>query len=728
MKRFFYSFSLLFCSVVSVTAQEQPAYLDASKDVETRVKDLISRLTLKEKTEQLMDYNPSIERLHIPEYNWWNEGLHGVGRSGIATVFPQAIGLAATFDTDLAKREATVISDEARAMYNVASAKDYHSRYSGLTFWTPNINIFRDPRWGRGQETYGEDPYLTSRLGVAFVEGMQGNDSKYLKVAACAKHFAVHSGPEKVRHEFNAVANNKDLFETYLPAFKALVKEANVEAVMCAYNSTNGEPCCGNTFLLQDVLRKQWQFKGHVVSDCWAITDIYKGHQFVKDAAEAAAIAVKRGVSLNCGDEFPALVDAVAKGYITEKEIDEALAILLRTKFRLGLFDDPKSNPYYHLNAKDINTAEHRALAKEVALKSIVLLKNKNNILPLKNDLRKYFVTGPNAANADVLIGNYYGVNDHMVTILEGIVGNVAAGSQVQYRPGCLLDRENINPIDWTTTEAGNTDANIVVLGISGLLEGEEGDAIASPSNGDRLDYSIPKNQIEFLRKMRTGNTKPLITIITGGSPMNLTEIQELSDAVLMVWYPGEEGGNAVADILFGRVSPSGKLPITFPKSLDQLPAFENYSMQGRTYRYMQAEPLYPFGFGLSYTSFKYSNAKVSATTVAKGKPVTVSAMVTNSGSVAGEEVVQLYTSQQVQGLAAPIRSLKGFKRIKLEAGASQEVQFELSPEMLSLVDNNGNAQEMKGKVMISIGGSQPDQRSIELGANTPASIDFNIK
>ena len=717
--------SLMIC-VASVSAQTLPTYLNTAADLDSRVNDLISRFTLKEKVEQMMDVNPEIKRLNIPEYNWWNEALHGVGRSGVATIFPQAIGLAATFDTSLALRESTAISDEARAMFNIASAKNYRSRYAGLTFWTPNINIFRDPRWGRGQETYGEDPYLTSQMGVSFVNGLQGTDPNYLKVAACAKHYAVHSGPERLRHEFNATASMKDLYETYLPAFKALVTQAHVEAVMCAYNSTNGEPCCGNKFLLQDVLRDQWHFKGHVVSDCWAIKDFYEGHKVVANSAEASALAVKRGVSLNCGDEFPSLVEAVDKGMITEKEIDKALANLLRTKFRLGLFDATGKNPYDTISGNVINSAAHRALAKEVAEKSIVLLKNKNNVLPLRNDLRKYFVTGPNATNTDVLMGNYYGVNDNMVTVLEGIAGNVKPGSQVQYRPGCLLDRPNVNPIDWTTEEAKNTDANIVVLGISGLLEGEEGDAIASPSFGDRLDYNIPQNQIDFLKKMREGNNKPIITIITGGSPMNLAAIHDLSDAVLLVWYPGEEGGNAIVDILFGKVSPSGKLPVTFPKSLDQLPPYEDYSMKGRTYRYMQAEPLYPFGFGLSYASFEYNNAK--AEPIQKDGRLYVSAQITNNGKLAAEDVAQLYLSFPDAKMTTPIRTLKGFKRIKLKPGESQKISFEISPEMYALIDDNGVSQKYKGKVQFSIGGSQPDERSKELGAPITANSVFMIK
>jgi len=711
----------IFTAVSMLQAQtSKPAYLDITKAREARVQDLLKRMTLAEKVSQMMNSNSAIPRLQIPEYNWWNESLHGVARSGVATVFPQAIGLSATFDEKLALKVSTAISDEARAIYNVSVAKGYRQKYAGLTFWTPNINIFRDPRWGRGQETYGEDPFLTSRIGVAFVKGLQGNDPNYLKVAACAKHYAVHSGPERLRHEFDAKASMKDMRETYLPAFKALVTEAHVEAVMCAYNRTNSEVCCGNTFLLQDVLRDEWKFKGHVVSDCGAIEDFYKGHKVVANSAEAAALAVRRGVSLDCGGEYASLIDAVKQQLITEKEIDSALAILLRTKMKLGIFDPASSNPYSKISANVINSAEHRALSKEVALKSIVLLKN-NGALPLKTDLKKYFVTGPNAADVMSLIGNYYGVNPQMVTYMEGIASHISPESQMQYRPGCLLDRNNINPIDWTTDEARNTEATIVVLGINGLMEGEEGESIASPSFGDRLDYNIPQNQVEFLRKMKKDNPKPVIAVITGGSPMNLSEIHDLADAVLLAWYPGEEGGNAVADIIFGKVSPSGKLPVTFPKSLQQLPSYEDYSMKGRTYRYMTEEPMYPFGYGLTYSKFDYGTLKTSTQNVKKGESMTVETTVTNKGKTASDEVIQLYVSHPGAGENEPLYSLKGFTRINLVAGASKVVKFTVTPEMLSLVNDNGEALETTGKVTFYVGGSSPMQRSETLGIAKPA-------
>lgn len=727
MKKLYY-LSLVFLLVfVEAYSQKLPLYQDASKPTDERVENLISLLSLEEKVQQMMENTPPISRLGIPAYNWWNEALHGVGRSGVATVFPQAIGLGAAFDDELAYRVANAISDEARAMYNASLNKGYHLKYAGLTFWTPNINIFRDPRWGRGQETYGEDPFLTATLGTAFVKGLQGDHPDYLKTAACAKHFAVHSGPERLRHEFNAVASIKDMRETYLPAFKALV-DADVEAVMCAYNATNGEPCCANNFLLDEVLRGEWGFKGHVVSDCGAIVDFYKGHKVVPGPAEAAALALKSGVNLNCGSVYyPHLIEAVKQGLVSEAEVDEKLAVLLKTRFRLGMFDPQEANPYNAISADVIDSPEHRQLAKEAATKSIVLLKN-NGALPLRNDLPKYFVTGPNAASIDALIGNYYGVNPNMVTILEGLASSITTGSQLQYKPGILLDRENVNPIDWTTGGAKSSDATIVVLGITGLLEGEEGESIASPHYGDRLDYNLPQNQLDFLKKLREGHDKPIIAVITGGSPMNLAEVHELADAVLLAWYPGEEGGNAVAEVIFGEASPSGKLPVTFPKSLDQLPPYEDYSMDGRTYRFMTAEPLYPFGYGLSYADFSYSDLKLSASRIKKGQPVEVEAIISNNGNYEGEEVVQLYLTDEEASVRVPFYSLKGYKRIKLLPGTSAKINFTITPEMMQLVTEEGESKIEKGRFKVYVGGSVPGKRSEVLGMAKPAEGSFNVR
>ena len=723
--KLFLTITLVACGLVSRLYAQQEVYLNPRLPVEVRVHDLISRMTPEEKIYQMMNSTPAIPRLHIPEYDWWNEALHGVARSGIATIFPQPIGMAGTFDDSLVHRVATAISDEARAMYNAAMKKDYHARFGGLTFWTPNINIFRDPRWGRGQETYGEDPFLTATMGVALITGLQGDDPHYLKVAACAKHFAVHSGPERLRHQFDAEVTPKDLWETYLPAFHALVN-AKVEAVMCAYNRTDGEACCANTYLLEDVLRKQWGFKGHIVSDCDAIADIYEGHHLATSKTGAAVLALQRGVNLNCGDTYLNLLDALHQGQVTEAAIDSSLAVLLRTRFRLGLFDPPGSNPYDKIPVSVINSPEHRALARTAAEESVVLLKN-NGVLPLSNGLKKYYVTGPNAAAVDVLLGNYYGVNDRLVTILEGLAGQAQPGSQMTYRQGVLLDRPNVNPIDWASGEAGTADATIAVLGISGLLEGEEGESLASPSYGDRLDYNIPAAQIEYLRKLKKNNSHPVIAVITGGSPMNLGEVQELADAVLLVWYPGEEGGNAVADILFGKVSPSGKLPVTFPRSYDQLPPYENYSMKGRTYRYMSAEPLYPFGFGLSYTSFGYGDIQVSKPKIKKNENVSVAVTLTNTGEMASDEVAELYVTHENQGEDAPLFALKGFQRVSLAPGASMRLNFTLTPEQLALVDTGGKSFVPAGKIRISVGGSLPTPRSEALGAAHAATTEVEI-
>lgn len=715
---------ITFCTV-SLTAQEK--YLDPKVDLGARVDDLIARLTLEEKVDQMMMNTSGIPRLNIPPYDYWNEALHGVGRSGKATVFPQAIGLAATFDKDLILQVSSTVSDEARAMYNVQQAAGNYNRYAGLTFWTPNVNIFRDPRWGRGQETYGEDPYLTSLLGVAFVKGLQGDDPDFLKTAACAKHFAVHSGPEKSRHEFDALASKKDMYETYLPAFEALVN-ADVESVMCAYNRTNGEPCCASNTLLNDILFEKWGFDGHVVSDCWALVDLYSenGHGTVSSKVEAAALALKSGVNVNCGDTYPALIEAVETGLVTESLLDERLKPLLTTRFKLGMFDPEEANPYNSIPYKAVDSEEHRALAREAAVRSVVLLKN-NGVLPLKNDLNRYYVVGPNSASIDALLGNYFGVNPNMVTFLEGITDAVAPGSQVQYSPGTTLDKPNVNPVDWSTGEAANADVTIVGMGLTRHIEGEEGESISSPYFGDRLDYNIPENQLAYLRKIKS-HGKPVVAVITGGSPMNLSEVHELADAVLMSWYPGEEGGNAVADILFGKRSPSGRLPITFPKSLDQLPPYEDYTMKGRTYRYMSQEPMYPFGFGLSYSSFSYDNLSQSAANIKKGGSIELSCMVTNTGAYEAIETVQLYITDEVASVEVPLFSLKGIETVSLKPAERKKVTFTITSEMLEMINAQGASVLESGDFTLTIAGSLPTARSKQLGAAQPVSTRLSVK
>lgn len=718
---------LLLFSPFATLAQNHP-FQNADLPTEERIEDLLSRMTLEEKVSQMVHNSPGIERLGILPYNWWSEALHGVGRSGNATIFPQAIGMAATFDRDLLFRISSAISDEARAMFNAFQETENYNRYTGLSFWTPNVNIFRDPRWGRGQETYGEDPYLTGILGTSFVRGLQGDHPKYLKTAACAKHYAVHSGPEKLRHEFNAIVTEQELYDTYLPAFQSLV-EAGVESVMCAYNRTNDEPCCASNLLLSDVLLDKWRFKGHILSDCWALSDFYSeiGHKTVATREEAAALALKSGISLNCGDTYTALGAAVTQGLATESEIDEQLGKLLRTRFKLGLFDPPEMNPYTRIDPEVIDSEEHRALAYETAVKSMVLLKN-NGVLPLRNDLQRYYVVGPNAASIDALLGNYFGVNGNIVTFLEGITSRVKTGSQVLYSPGTTLDSKNVNPVDWSSGEASTADANIVVMGLTRHLEGEEGESISSPYFGDRIDYDIPENQLEYLRKIKGAHGKPVVVIITGGCPMNLSEVHEIADALLFAWYPGEEGGNAAADLLFGTVSPSGRLPLTFPKSLDQLPPYEDYGMEGRTYRYMTQEPMYPFGYGLSYASFSYSDLRASSVQMSKDQPVTLQCRVTNTSEKDGDEVVQLYVSVQNDKIKTPLFSLKGVQRIHLKPGQSKEVEFEVSPEMVEIVNEMGERVYGKGKATIHVTGSLPIQRSLDLGASEGQRVSINLK
>jgi len=700
---------------------------DPARPLDERIADLISRLTLEEKVSQMTYNSQAIPRLGIPEYNWWSECLHGVARAGRATVFPQAIGLAATFDTDLIFRVATAISDEGRAKFEAAVKNNHRARYRGLSFWTPNINIFRDPRWGRGQETYGEDPFLTSQIGIAFVKGLQGDHPRYLKAAACAKHYAVHSGPEGGRHHFNAVVSQKDLWETYLPAFEALV-EAGVEAVMGAYNRTLGEPCCGSKLLLMDILRGKWGFEGHIVSDCWALVDFHQHHKVTSSPVESAALAINNGCNLNCGNTFPHLVEAVKQGLVTEETINKSLAYLLRTRFKLGLFDPPEMNPFRSIGPEVINCEKHRQLAYEAAVKSIILLKNKANILPLKKDLKSIYVMGPNATSVEVLLGNYFGISRKMSTIIEGITAKVSDGTAVQYRQGFLLDRENPNPIEWAIGEASEADAVLTVMGISNTLEGEEGDAIASDYKGDRADVKLPQCQIDFLKKLREKCKQPIIAILTGGSPIAIQELEELADAILFVWYPGEAGGTAVADILFGDVVPSGRLPITFPKSIAQLPPYQDYAMPGRTYRYMSAEPLYPFGFGLSYTRFKYDQLKLSQDKIKPGDSIKATVTVTNTGTVAAEEVVQLYLKALNAPFTVPFYALKGFQRLHLTAGESKAVSFNIEPEMMTLVDENGESRLLAGKYKIIISGAAPHQRSIDLGAAKPVEAIFKLE
>ncbi len=823
--------ALLSCLAFALPAQSpsSEAYLNPDLPAEQRAKDLVGRMTLDEKVLQMQNSAPAIPRLNIAAYDWWNEALHGVARAGEATVFPQAIGMAATWDTDLMHRVADVISTEARAKYNEAIRNNDHSRYHGLTFWSPNINIFRDPRWGRGQETYGEDPFLTSRLAVAFIRGMQGDDPKYYKVIATAKHFAVHSGPESSRHQFDAKISERDLKETYLPAFRASIMEGKADSVMCASNSVDGMPACANSDLLQKYLRGEWGFQGYIVSDCGAITDIFRGHKYQPDAAAASSVAVKTGTDLTCGTEYRALVDAVKAGEITEAEIDVSLERLFVARFKLGVFDPPERVPYSQIPNSETDSADHRKLALEAARKSIVLLKNENQTLPLKASVQKIAVIGPSADDPEALLGNYNGFSSKQVAPLEGIRSQFAKasirfalGSTYTAQSQALIPTDVLTPpsgpghgllaeyfdnadlqgqaklqrleprpfiqagivdpavpprgysVRWTGTlkapvtgdyilasrggrlfldekeltsptpsgrgaqpppvhaqlEAGhtyklrvefrpqgaagtlrlqwippaepllaeaieavkNSDVAIAFVGLNPNLEGEEMNVnIPGFLGGDRTDLNLPAQQ-EKLIEAAIATGKPVVVVLTSGSALAATYAAEHAAAVLETWYNGEEAGTAIAQTLAGVNNPAGRLPVTFYRGVDQLPPFEDYAMKGRTYRYFKGNPLYGFGYGLSYSKFQYSGLRSQRT--ASGARVSV--RVKNDSSREGDEVVQLY----VNGGTAdddPIRQLRGLQRIHLRAGEAREVEFTIAPDDLP-----------KDKVKISVGGGQP--------------------
>jgi beta-glucosidase len=704
--------SLVFSLPLLGQTNEAPKYKNPRLPLDERVSDLISRMTLEEKVSQMTDRAPAIARLDVPAYNWWNESLHGVARAGVATVFPQAIGLAATWDAELMYRVADVISTEARAKHHDAVRHGDTSRYKGLTMWSPNINIFRDPRWGRGQETYGEDPYLTARMGVQFVRGLQGSDPRYYKVISTPKHFAVHSGPEPERHRFDAVTDRRDLYETYLPAFEATVREAGADSVMCAYNRFMGEACCASDTLLRQILRDDWRFGGYVVSDCGAITDIYAGHKLVKTVAEASALAVKRGTDLSCGQEYKSLIDAVRGGLISESEIDVSLKRLFTARFKLGMFDPPEMVPYTRIPMSENDSAAHRELALEAARESIVLLKNEGNLLPLKRDLKKIAVIGPTADDSLVLLGNYNGTPSRSVTLLAGIRNKVSPQTEVVYARGCdLVEDGSLNKntalAAEATTLAGESDAVIFVGGITPRVEGEEMKVdVEGFRGGDRTDIRLPRVQEDLLKALRATG-KPVVLVLTSGSALAVNWANENLPAILQTWYPGEEGGTALADLLFGDANPAGRLPVTFYKSVEQLPPFEDYRMAGRTYRYFTGEPLYPFGYGLSYTRFAYSKLVVPRRARA-GATLTVRVRVTNAGSRPGDEVVQLYVKDVQASAPVPLRALQGFKRIRLRPGQSQLVSFTLTPRQLSVIDNEFKRVVEPGEFEISVGGAQP--------------------
>ena len=693
-----------------------------------RAQELVAQMTLEEKVSQTLYNAPAIERLGIPAYNWWNEALHGVARAGTATVFPQAIGVAATFDEDLAGAMAEVIAEEGRAKYNAQKKAGDRDIYKGLTFWAPNVNIFRDPRWGRGQETYGEDPYLTSRLGVRFVEGLQGDDPDYMKTAACAKHFAVHSGPESLRHSFDAKASKQDMYETYLPAFKACVQEAKVEAVMGAYNRTNGEPCCGSKTLLQDILRDEWGFEGHVVSDCWAVMDFHENHKITKSEKESAAMAMNNGCDLNCGCAFRSLRDAVKGGYVEESRLDEAVTRLMETRLKLGMFEEEGTVPFDSISYDRVDTPQNRALNLKIAEKSLVLLKNENNLLPL--DLEKIGaigVIGPNAASRKALVGNYEGTASRYVTVLEGIQDYVGDRARVFYSEGCPLYGDKTSGL----TAAGDrlsevkavceaSDVVVAVMGLDADIEGEQGDAGNEFASGDKPDLNFPGLQPEVLR-IATESGKPVILVSLTGSAMAFAWEDAHIPAILQAWYPGAQGGHAVARVLFGESCPEGKLPVTFYRTMEELPEFTDYSMKGRTYRYMQQDALYPFGYGLSYTRFELGEAKALQENIEAGGCVQLDVSIQNTGAMAGGQTVQVYVKALREGTPNP--QLKGLKKVFLKPGEETRVTIFLPDTAFALYDEEGRRMLKAGEYAVFVGMQQPDGRSEALTGQKPRRI-----
>ena len=743
MKRFpIFLFTALACFGLISCNQVKPEYPfnDPSLSKEERVNDLLSRLTTEEKVGMMMNSSIAVERLGIPAYNWWNEALHGVARAGYATVFPQVIGIAATFDEELNLETYTIASDEARAKYNDAMANGTYKQYLGLTFWTPNTNIFRDPRWGRGMETYGEDPYLTSRMGLAAVRGLQGNDKKFFKSHACAKHYAVHSGPESSRHSFDVSVSPTDLWETYLPAFKALVTEGNVQEVMCAYNRYEGNPCCGSTKLLIDILRNRWKYEGVVVSDCGAIDDFYVTgrHETHPDALTASKDAILNGTDLECGSSFRSMVEGVEKGIITDADLDPHVSRLIADRIELGMLDPVDRTPWRNYNLDQVCTPEHIAHSLKVARKSMVLLKNENEVLPLSKDLRKIAVVGVNAADSAMLLGNYNGTPKSVVTILDGIKAKFDQ-ADVTYVEGCKLvngfvfrqrnsadiregisgRRDPVSTEPWIAPEnyddvvdqVKDSEVIIYVGGLNPNLEGEEmrGVRYDGFSGGDRTTIELPDVQSRMLAALRSTG-KPVVFVLTAGSTIGLEKDEPNYDALLVAWYPGEQGGNAVADVLAGDYNPAGRLPLTFYKSTEQLPDFEDYDMAGRTYRYFNGEPLYPFGYGISYTSFEYGPGKLSKSSIKKGSSVKIAFLVTNTGKKYGEEVAQIYV-RRLNDPAAPLKSLRGFKRTAIKPGESQRFEFTLGPDAFSFYDPALDDLTMKaGEYEVLFGGSSDDR------------------
>lgn len=693
-----------------------------------RAKEIVAKMTLEEKVFQMLHKAPAIERLDVKAYNWWNEALHGVARAGIATMFPQAIGLAAAFDEDMMEVIADAVATEARAKFNMQQEFGDTDIYKGLTFWAPNVNIFRDPRWGRGHETYGEDPYLTSRLGVRYVEGLQGHDEDYMKVAACAKHFAVHSGPEELRHCFNAEVSVQDLNETYLPAFKALVQEAKVEAVMGAYNRTNGEPCCGSKTLLQDILRDGWGFDGHVVSDCWAIKDFHENHKITDGPVDSVALAVENGCDLNCGNIFVYLLEAVKQGKIKEEQLDVAVTRLFTTRMKLGLFDDKDKVPFNNIPYEVVDSKEMSQFNLDVAKKCLVLLKNQDQLLPLdKSKIKTIGVIGPNANNRKALEGNYEGTASRYVTVLEGIQDYLGEDARVLTSVGCHLYKERTSNLSINNDRIAEvrgvckaSDVIVACLGLDASLEGEEGDTGNEYGSGDKPHLNLPGIQEEVLKTICESG-KPVILVLLTGSAMTINWADNNVPAIIQGWYPGAQGGRAIAEMIFGEYSPEGKLPITFYRSLEELPEFTDYSMEGRTYRYMKNEALYPFGYGLSYTNFEFNNLSLSKEEITlEGMEATVT--LKNTGNYRGREAIQIYVKANQEG--TPNAQLKTFTKVDLQPGEEKQVKLFLPIEAFALFDDNGKQRVEAGTYTIYVGGSQPDTRSFELTGQKPLQVN----
>lgn len=688
---------------------------------------LVDQMTVDEMASQLKFDAPAIDRLGIPAYNWWNESLHGVARAGTATVFPQAIGLAAAWDEELMFDIGSAVAVEARAKYNASVRHGDRDIYKGLTFWAPNVNIFRDPRWGRGHETLGEDPVLTSRLAVPEIKGMQG-DGEYMKIAACAKHFAVHSGPEALRHSFNAETTQKDLYETYLPAFESCVKDADVEAVMGAYNRTNGEPCCAHDELMNNILREKWGFRGHYVSDCWAIRDFHDHHKVTRNGVESSALALNMGCDLNCGCTYLCLKEALNKKQIKKETLREAAVRLFTTRYLLGMFTETE---YDEIPYTEVESAEHLALARKAAQDGIVLLKN-NGILPLdKKETKVIGVIGPNANSRRSLDGNYHGTASRYITALEGIQDMAGEEIRVLYSEGShlFLDKTEVlaqkdDRISEALAVAESSDVVVLCIGLDETLEGEEGDTGNAYASGDKENLQFPKGQQRLMEAvLETG--KPVIVCNFTGSAMDLSLADEKAAAVIQAWYPGAQGGKALADILFGAVSPSGKLPITFYRNLDAIPAFEDYSMQGRTYRYLTEAPLYPFGYGLTYGKVQIKEAAVEGTPDTEND-IVIRVTAVNAGECHVKDVVQVYIKNHDTEYAPLNPVLCGFAKVELNAGEEKELCVRVPKESFRVVNDEGEKVLESKSCTLYVGTAGPDERSKELTGESAKKLTVN--